>query len=117
MAIFELLRREPDVRSFRAGESIFDEGQTGDCMFVVLSGSVEIRKGDRVLERLEKDGVFGEMALIDHSPRSASAIAVSDCSVAALPEKRFTFLVQQTPYFALEVMHLLADRLRRNTAT
>jgi len=115
MAIFELLRREPDIRSFKSGETIFSEGDAGDCMFAVLSGEVGIQKGARLLERVESGGVFGEMALVDQSLRSASACALTDCTVAALGQKRFTFLVQQTPYFALEIMHVLADRLRRNT--
>lgn len=117
MAIFDLLRREPDVRTFRAGETVFHEGEAGDCMFAVLEGEVEIQKNGIVLERVGAGGVFGEMSLIDHSPRSASAVAGTDCSVAAVPQKRFTFLVQQTPYFALEIMHVLAERLRRNTAS
>ena len=57
------------------------------------------------------------MALIDHAPRSASAIASADSRLAAIGEKRFTYLVQQTPYFALEIMHVLADRLRKNTGS
>ncbi len=62
-------------------------------------------------------GVFGEMALIDKAPRSATAVAVTDSQVVAVGEKRFMYLIQQTPYFALEIMHVLADRLRRNTAS
>jgi CRP-like cAMP-binding protein len=115
MAIFDLLRREPDVRTFRAGENVFHEGDAGDCMFAVLEGEVEIAKHGVILERVGAGGIFGEMSLIDHSPRSASAVAATDCSVAAVGQKRFTFLVQQTPYFALEIMHVLAERLRRNT--
>lgn len=117
MAVFELLRREPDVRRFHAGETLFTEGDAGDCMFAVIEGEVAIQKNGIVLERVGVGGVFGEMALIDHSPRSASAVANTDCAVAALGQKRFMFLVQQTPYFALEIMHVLAERLRRNAAS
>jgi CRP-like cAMP-binding protein len=117
MAIFELLRREPDVREFAAGEIVFVDGEPGDCMFAVLEGEVAIKKEGRVLETVKPGGVFGEMALIDQEPRSASAVAATDCRVAALGQKRFLFLVQQTPYFALEIMHVLAERLRRNTAS
>ena len=117
MAIFEMLRREPDVRRFQAGETLFHEGDAGDCMFAVLEGEVEIERSGVVLERVGPGGVFGEMALIDHSPRSATAIAREACSVTALGQKRFLFLVQQTPYFALEIMHVLAERLRHNRAS
>jgi CRP-like cAMP-binding protein len=115
LAIFDLLRREPDVRSFAAGEVIFTEGEPGDSMFAVLDGEIELRKGGRILEIVPTGGVFGEMALIDHEPRSASAIANVACRVAAIGEKRFTLLVQQTPYFALQIMHVLAERLRKNS--
>lgn len=117
MTMFDLLRREPDVRKFTAGEAVFTEGEPGDCMFAVVEGDVAIRKGERVLEHVHAGGVFGEMALIDKTPRSASAVAVTDCQVVAVAEKRFMYLVQQTPYFALEIMHVLADRLRRNTSS
>lgn len=117
MPVFELLRNEPDVRAFAAGEVIFAEGQAGDCMFAVLDGQIEIRKQEKTLETVSPGGVFGEMALIDQEPRSASAVAKTDCRVAAIGQRRFTLLVQQTPYFALQIMHILADRLRKNTSS
>jgi CRP/FNR family cyclic AMP-dependent transcriptional regulator len=114
---FDLLLREPDVREFAAGEIIFAEGELGDCMFAVLEGEVAIKRQGKVLESVTAGGIFGEMALIDREPRSASAVAATSCRVAAVGQKRFMFLVQQTPYFALEIMHVLATRLRRNTAS
>lgn len=117
MAAFDILRNEPDVRSFAAGDVIFAEGQAGDSMYAVIDGEVEIRKRDKVIDTISPGDVFGEMALIDQEPRSASAIARSDCRVVAVGQKRFTLLVQQTPYFALQIMHVLADRLRKNTAS
>jgi CRP/FNR family cyclic AMP-dependent transcriptional regulator len=107
MPVFDLLRREPDVRTFRAGETVFAEGEPGDCMFAILEGEVAIQKNGSVLEQVKAGGVFGEMALIDQHPRSASAVAVSDCNVVAIGQKRFVYLVE----------HVLADRLRRNTAS
>ena len=117
MPVFDILRNEPDVRSFAAGDVIFAEGQAGDSMYAVIDGEIEIRKRDNVIDTVSPGGVFGEMALIDQEPRSASAIARSDCRVAAVGQKRFTLLVHQTPYFALQIMHVLADRLRKNTAS
>ena len=115
MAIFDLLRHEGDVRPYAPGEVIFTEGQAGDAMYAVLEGEVEITKQGRVLEVVASGGVFGEMALIDQEPRSATAIAKTDCKLVTVGERRFTLLVQQTPYFALQIMHTLAERLRRNT--
>jgi CRP-like cAMP-binding protein len=56
---------------------------------------------------------FGEMALIDQTPRTATAIAKTPCKLAVIPEKRFLFMVQTTPHFALQIMKVMADRLRK----
>lgn len=113
--IFEILQNEPDSRTYKTGEVIFAEGDEGHSMFAVIEGEVEIRKGERLLETVAHGGVFGEMALIDAKPRSASATAKSDCRVAAIGQRRFMTLVQQTPFFAIQMMQVLTDRLRRNT--
>lgn len=117
MPKFDFLRKEPEVRSCRAGEVIFSEGDAGEQMYAVLEGEIEIRKGGRVLETVGAGGVFGEMALIDREPRSAAAVAKSDCRLAAVNQSRFMLLVQQTPFFALQMMQVLSERLRRNTAS
>jgi CRP-like cAMP-binding protein len=114
-AAFDFLRRERDIRSFPAGAAVFEDGSAGDCMFAVIEGEVDIMKGGAVIENVKAGMVFGEMALIDRSPRSATAVARTDCQLAAVNERRFTFLVQETPFFALEIMRVLAERLRRNT--
>ena len=77
------------------------------------TGEVTIERGGRVMETLGGGGVFGEMALIDGSPRSATVRAKTDCEVAPINEKTFLFLVHETPFFAIAVMRTLADRLRR----
>jgi CRP-like cAMP-binding protein len=66
-----------------------------------------------VLETVGPGGIIGEMALINTSARSASAIARTDSKLVPITAKRFQFLVQQTPFFALQVMEVMADRLRR----
>jgi CRP-like cAMP-binding protein len=101
------------TRNFGKGKTIFEEGDSGDEFFIVVRGQVEIRSGDRHFETLEADGIFGEMALIDDSPRSATAVALSDVTLAPIKENQFLFLVQNTPFFALSVMRVLARRLRR----
>jgi len=100
------------LRTFKAGETIFKEGDPGDEMFVIHSGRVEIRRGNRTLETLGEKSIFGEMALIDDGPRSASAVAATDVSLVPVGEKQFLFLVSETPYFALNVMRTLVRRLR-----
>ncbi len=104
----------PDVptRDFKAGETIFHEGDRGAELFVIQRGRVRILSGNRLLETLGENEIFGEMALIDDSPRSASAVAEDNVTVAPLTEKQYLFLVRHTPFFALKVMRVLAQRLR-----
>lgn len=82
-------------------------------MYVVRAGEVEIERDGKVVETLSSGGIFGEMALIDGSPRAATARAETACEVAPITEKSFLFLVHETPFFAIAVMRTLAERLRR----
>jgi CRP-like cAMP-binding protein len=100
--------------SFQPGEVIFSEGDKGDKMYVIRSGEVEIERDGKIVENLSAGGIFGEMALIDGSPRAATARAKTTCEVAPITEKSFLFLVHETPFFAITVMRALADRLRRS---
>lgn len=112
MAKFEMFRNQT-AESFSAQDTIFSKGDPRTVMYVVKEGEVEIRLGDTVLEVVGVDGIFGEMAMVDGQPRTATAIARTDCKLVPIDQKRFQFLVQQTPYFALEVMRVLVERLRR----
>ncbi|MEM7468664.1 MAG: cyclic nucleotide-binding domain-containing protein [Pseudomonadota bacterium] len=79
---------------------------------MVLNGHVSLSVASTTVETLEKGDMFGEMALIDTQNRSATAQAISDVRLVAIDEDRFSFLVQQTPHFALVVMRTLVKRLR-----
>lgn len=104
-------------QSFKAGETIFREGDAAEQMFVIRSGRVEIRLNGRKLDELGENELFGEMALVDKGPRSATAVAQTDVDLVPVGEKQFLFLVGETPFFALKVMRVLARRLRaRNRA-
>jgi CRP/FNR family cyclic AMP-dependent transcriptional regulator len=109
---FKLLVGAGTRRTYKAGETIFKEGDPRTELFVVESGSIGIKLGDRLVETVNENGIFGEMALVDHAPRSASAVALTDVSLAAITEKQFLFLVEETPFFAIKVMRVLARRLR-----
>jgi CRP-like cAMP-binding protein len=113
MAKFDMFQKQIDVQSFPAGEPIFCQGDPRTFMYVVNRGEVEIKVGNKTVEIVERGGIFGEMAMIDGSARTATAIARTDCKLVPIDEKRFQFLVQQTPHFAIEVMRVLAGRLRR----
>jgi CRP/FNR family cyclic AMP-dependent transcriptional regulator len=105
------------TRSARAGEIIFKEGDEAEQLFVIRSGKIRIQLGNRTLAELSANSIFGEMALIDDAPRSATAIAVTDVELVPIAEKQFLFLVSQTPFFALNLMRVLAGRLRATNKT
>jgi signal transduction histidine kinase len=100
------------ARAYRAGEVIFRYGDVGRELFIVQSGKVEIVQNDRVLETLSDFEVFGEMALIDSAPRSATAVAVTDASLVPVSEEQFLFLISSAPQFVMNVMRVLTRRLR-----
>ena len=107
---------EEGARVWTAGETIFSAYEMGAEMYVILAGEVELSNEGKVLEVLGPGEPFGEMALIDQSPRMATAIAKTSCKLAVITEKRFFFMVAQSPQFALELMKVMADRLRRMNA-
>src|SRR6202140_191956 len=106
-----------DAQSFKAGSVIFLEGHEARELFVIKSGQVRIQIGNRTVTELGVESFLGEMALINNEPRSATAVAVIDVELVAVSEKQFLFLVSQTPYFALKVMRVLAQRLRVTNKT
>jgi CRP/FNR family cyclic AMP-dependent transcriptional regulator len=113
MAILNLFQFVKDFQSFPAGQTIFTQDETGEEAYVVIEGMLDVFYNDRLLETVGPGGLVGEMALIDHQTRSATVIAKSDCKLVPINQTRFTFMVQETPHFALEVMRIMADRLRR----
>lgn len=98
--------------TIQAGQALFREGDEGNQMYVLETGSAEVIVQNRVVETLAHGSIIGEMGLVSPGPHSASVIAKTDCEFVAVDEKRFQFLVQQTPYFAIQVMRLMAERLR-----
>lgn len=113
---FEIFRGVDAVERFVAGDVIFAAGERGDCMYVVRDGTVTIEAEGMPIEEIGPGGIFGELALIDSAPRSATATATTPCELIALNERAFLFHVSQTPFFALNVMRVLSDRLRRMSA-
>lgn len=111
--ILGLFRSAQDVTRYQSGDTIFAEGSVGDRMYVLRSGRVAVTVAGTLLEEVEPGGMFGEMVLLDKgAPRSATVVATTECEVIPVDERRFLFLVQQTPFFALEVMRIMAARLR-----
>jgi len=116
MNLADLFRHETELLTLKAGQTLFKTGEAGTLMYVLKSGSIDIMVGDKLVETAEAGALIGEMALIDKGPRAATTVARTDCELVAIDMRRFLFLVQQTPNFAIHVMHVMADRLR-NTNT
>ena len=112
MSKFTMFRNQP-VESFLANAVIFQRGDPRTVMYVVIEGEVEIQIGGKVMEVVGPNGVFGEMAMVDGQARTATAVARTACRLVPIDQRRFEFLVQQTPFFAIEVMRVLVARLRR----
>jgi CRP/FNR family transcriptional regulator, cyclic AMP receptor protein len=110
---------EQFVRLYEKDDVIFEEGSIDREMFIVYSGSVDIYKGPQegkiYVATVGKGDFFGEMTLIDKSPRSATAIAAQDSQLIVLDEPKFIYLIRNQPQFGLIVMQRLCDMLRKTT--
>jgi CRP/FNR family cyclic AMP-dependent transcriptional regulator len=95
------------------GQVIFSAGDRGRELFIVRTGSVNLQIGDTLLETVEQGGIFGELALVDPAPRSATAVAGPDCTLVLVDAVSFNDLVRKVPGLALEVMKVMARRLRK----
>ena len=108
-----IFRRASETVAFAAGDVIFSEGDPGDVAYGIQEGTVAILRHGKVIDTAGPGSIIGEMALIDSKPRSASAAAQTDCKLVPVDEKRFMYLVQETPFFALNVMRIMTERIRR----
>ena len=115
MAEPDLTRHLEQQRPFTAGQIIFRQGEPGDHMYIIADGQVDLSVDEQHLVTIGPGGIFGEMALIDNHPRSATAIARDDCILVIIDRAHFLTLIQKTPLFALQVMRVMAERLRRTT--
>jgi CRP/FNR family cyclic AMP-dependent transcriptional regulator len=112
----EGLSNEPPLY-FDRGKRIVEEGQLGLRMYAVMEGKVTVKMGGGgVVERLGPGGVFGEIALLEQTPRLASVVAETDCSLLPINRIAFLLLVKTSPEFAETLLGALAERLRMLTS-
>jgi len=95
-----------------AGTVIFRVGDKGNEMYGIVEGTVQLETPTGALLDVGADEVFGEMAIVDHEERTATAMAKTDCVLAVIDSRQFLWLVHETPTFALQVMRTMARRLR-----
>ncbi len=113
MATVDTFKYAKEAQNFSAGTVIFKEGDSGDVMYVVQEGELEVLYRGKIIETIGAGGLVGEMALVDQSPRSATVIAKTDCKLVCLDEAGFKVHVSFTPFFAVQVMRVMVERLRR----
>ena len=112
MKVSGVFRNADKILEVPAGELIFAEGDQGESMIGIVEGTVEITTSHGSSRMLGPNDTFGEMSIIDSTPRSATARAATDAKLAVIDRKTFLFLVHETPMFALQVMSSIAERLR-----
>ncbi len=112
MLFFDLFRHDPKFIEIESGETLFREGDLGDTMYVLIEGQAEITIGGMLFEECRSGTFVGEMAVIDGSPRYATVTARTNCKFSVVDNKRFHFLVDETPRFAIDVMRVMAQRLK-----
>jgi len=102
-----------EAKAVTAGTTIFRVDDPPDCMYQLIEGDVDILIKDVVVDTIHAGGVFGEMAVIEGDRRAATALARTDVRLVALDQKQFMELVNKSPAFALRIMRVLSDRVRR----
>lgn len=102
--------------SIAAGQLVLVEGSTGAAMYIIRNGRVAVRLNGVTVEEIGEGGIFGEMAIIEQSTRSAEILALTNVTVVMLDEKKFLQLVAKVPHFSIMVMRTLARRIRKMNA-
>ena len=103
--------------TYKAGDTVVDEGETGVGFYLILDGKTEVRKGAKVLATLGRGQFFGEMSLIDDQPRSADVVAVAPTKCWALTSWAFAGLVKSNPDIAMLMLKEMVKRLRAAQAS
>jgi len=110
---FRIFAREAcPVIDVPAGETVFHMGEPGATMYVILTGSIDMVNGDRLIESLGAQQAFGMMSLIDTLPRSATARVSEDAQLAVIDRKKYQFMLHELPSFAVFLIQTLANRVR-----
>jgi CRP/FNR family cyclic AMP-dependent transcriptional regulator len=106
------LAKDVEVQDFDAGQTVVKHGAKGDGLFLILQGSVAVRRGGRVLAKLSAGQFFGEMSLFDNEPRSADVVTVAPSKLAVLQKWQFWGFASAQPQVVLSVLEEMSRRLR-----
>jgi CRP-like cAMP-binding protein len=110
---FRVFAREAcPIIDVRADTTVFQLGEPGTTMYVILSGRIDMVNGERVIESLGTDAAFGMMSLIDTLPRTATALVTENAQLAVIDRKKYQFMLHELPSFAIFLIQTLANRVR-----
>jgi CRP/FNR family transcriptional regulator, cyclic AMP receptor protein len=110
---FRVFAREAcPVIDVQASTTVFQQGEPGTTMYVILSGRIDMVNGERVIESLGEQEAFGMMSLIDALPRTATALVSEDAQLAVIDRKKYQFMLHELPSFAIFLIQTLANRVR-----
>jgi CRP/FNR family cyclic AMP-dependent transcriptional regulator len=98
--------------TYPAGSVVFNQGDPGSCMYIVQSGVIEMVIGDKVVEVCGPNEAIGFMSMVDGAPRSSTARVKAACELSLIDARKFRFMVDEVPNFALYIMGAMARRIR-----
>src|ERR1043166_5380695 len=98
--------------TFAAGSIVFNKGDAGACMYVVQTGVIEMVLGDKVVEVCGPNEAIGFMSMVDGAARSSTARVKEACKLSVIDQRRFRFMVDEVPNFAIYIMGAMARRIR-----
>jgi CRP/FNR family transcriptional regulator, cyclic AMP receptor protein len=106
-----------NTKYFKKGEEIIKEGMLSDCAYIIDAGKVEVSKKlqngkKQIITLLNENDIFGEMGLIDGFPRSATVVALEDCTISIMTKGAFNSLAEHNPQALMPILKVLAKRLR-----
>lgn len=113
MSLLKLFKDDPNYFEVKSGRSLYREDDPADVMFVLIEGTAEITIDGVLFEELSPGEIIGEMSVIDDSPHFGTVTAKTDCKFVLIDKGHFQFLVDETPGFAMEVMRILVQRLKK----
>jgi CRP/FNR family cyclic AMP-dependent transcriptional regulator len=114
MEVSKLLKNDPDIVKLAPGQVLFYANEPAKALYVLVEGAVEIRLPDgQLVESAGPGTIIGELAIVDGGVRSASVVATARCHLVAIGPDRFRRMISEDPEFAIDVMKVMADRLRR----
>lgn len=108
-----IVARHVETIEVGPGQDLVRQGDDGDALFIILSGSAVVERDGKEASRLDVGSYFGELALLDPAPRAATVRSITRTEVAVLNVRMLRVLLREIPLLAAEMMANLAVRVRR----